>query len=160
MSGSTLQTEFEFTLPQGYADQDGTLHTDGRMRLATAADEILPLKDPRVKSNEAYLTVILLSRVVTRLGTIDDVTPHVIENLFVSDLAYLQDLYGRVNERGADVIDAVCPACDEQFEVEVSPDAGTGADAFESPLVGDGEGPPGNLDSALDPDPNLDPGLE
>lgn len=124
MSGSTLQTEFEFRLPQGYVDDEGTLHTDGVMRLATAADEILPLKDPRVRSNESYLTVILLSRVVTRLGTLDDVTPHVIENLFVSDLAYLQDLYGRVNERGADVVDAVCPACDERFEVEASPGRG------------------------------------
>jgi hypothetical protein len=127
MSGSTLQTEFEFTLPQGYVDDEGTLHTDGVMRLATAADEILPLKDPRVRSNESYLTVILLSRVVTRLGTLDDVTPHVVENLFVSDLAYLQDLYGRVNERGADVVDAVCPSCEERFEVEVGPAPGRGA---------------------------------
>lgn len=89
------------------------------MRLATAADEILPLKDPRVKSNSSYLTVILLSRVVTKLGGVEDVTPHVIENLFVSDLAYLQDLYSRVNERGADVVPTTCPDCGEEFEVEV-----------------------------------------
>lgn len=114
-----LQTEFEFTLPQGYADDDGSLHKDGVMRLATAADEILPLKDPRVRSNSAYLTIILLSRVVTKLGTIDNVSPHVIENLFVSDLAYLQDLYERVNERGADAVGTVCPDCGEEFEVEV-----------------------------------------
>lgn len=119
MSGHTLQTEFEFTLPQGYADDDGTLHREGVMRLATAADEILPLKDPRVKSNSSYLTVILLARVVTKLGGVDDVTPHVIENLFVSDLAYLQDLYSRVNERGADVVSTTCPDCGEEFEVEV-----------------------------------------
>jgi hypothetical protein len=125
MSGSTLQTEFEFALPRGYADDEGTLHTEGVMRLATAADEILPLKDPRVKSNPSYLTVILLSRVVTRIGTVEDVTPHVVENLFVSDLAYLQELYERVNGREADVVDAVCPECGERFEVEV--EVGTGA---------------------------------
>lgn len=121
MSGSTLQTEFEFTLPKGYVDDDGDRHTDGRMRLATAADEIKPLKDPRVQSNSSYLTVILLSRVVTQLGTLEEVTPHVVENLYVSDLAYLQDLYERINERGADVVDAVCPECGEQFEVDASP---------------------------------------
>jgi hypothetical protein len=122
MSGA-LQTEFEFSLPNGYVDDEGTLHRDGVMRLATAADEILPLKDPRVRSNESYLTVILLSRVVTRLGGLDDVTPHVVEGLFVSDLSYLQDLYARVNTRGADVVDAVCPACGEDHEVAVG---GTG----------------------------------
>lgn len=118
MSGDVLQTEFEFTLPQGYVDDEGTRHQDGVMRLATAADEIKPLKDPRVRSNESYLTVILLSRVVTRLGSVESVSPHVIENLYVADLAYLQDLYERVNQRGADVVDAVCPACNEQFVVE------------------------------------------
>lgn len=127
MSGDALQTEFEFTLPQGYADDDGTLHNEGVMRLATAADEILPLKDPRVKSNASYLTVILLSRVVTKLGDVDEVTPHVIENLFVSDLTYLQDLYTRVNEQGADAVDTACPECGEEFSVEV----GTGA-SFDS----------------------------
>lgn len=133
MSGSTLQTEFEFTLPNGYADSDGTLHREGVMRLATAADEILPLKDPRVRSNSAYLTVILLARVVTKLGTLDDIDPHVIENLFVADLAYLQDLYERVNERGANSVDTVCPECGEEFEVEVE----TGASL--TPLVADEE---------------------
>ena len=121
MSGSPLQTEFEFTLPQGYADDEGDLHREGVMRLATAADEIKPLKDPRVRSNSSYLTVILLSRVVTRIGTVDEVTPRVIENLFVSDLAYLQDLYERVNERGSDVVDTTCPECGEEFEVAVEP---------------------------------------
>ena len=120
MSGSVLQTEFEFTLPQGYVDDTGTRHRDGVMRLATAADEIKPLKDPRVRSNESYLTVILLSRVVTQLGTIESVSPHTIENLYVADLAYLQNLYERVNQRGADVIDTVCPSCGEQFSVEHS----------------------------------------
>ena len=92
-----FQTEHEFTLPMGYLDADGTLHRDGVMRLATAADEILPLKDPRVQKNPAYLTVILLSRVVTRLGGVDPVTPNVIEGLFAADLAYLQDLYNEIN---------------------------------------------------------------
>jgi hypothetical protein len=92
-----LQTEYEFTLPLGYVDQDGELHRDGTMRLATAADEILPLKDPRVRSNEAYLIVILLSRVIERLGSLPQVTPKVVEGLFAADLAYLQDLYNRIN---------------------------------------------------------------
>jgi hypothetical protein len=129
MSGKALQTEFPFTLRQGYVDDDGTMHAEGTMRLATAGDEIQPLRDPRVKANASYLTVILLSRVVTSLGTLEDVTPHVVENLFVSDLAYLQDLYERVNTRGADAVDAVCPECDEQFEVAL------GQDAAEMPTV-------------------------
>lgn len=129
MSGSALQTEFEFTLPQGYADDDGMLHQEGTMRLATAADEIKPLNDPRVKANPSYLTVILLSRVVTRLGTLEDVTPPVIEDLFVSDLAYLQDLYERINARGADTVDAACPECGEQFDVSVESSAGVAVEA-------------------------------
>lgn len=120
MSDAVLQTEFEFVLPHGYPDQDGTLHREGVMRLATAADEIKPLQDPRVKANSSYLSVILLSRVVTGLGDLTEVTPDVIENLFVSDLAYLQNLYERVNQRGADVVDAHCPECGERFEVTVS----------------------------------------
>jgi hypothetical protein len=117
MSGDTLQTTFEFTLPQGYVDDEGTHHREGRMRLATAADELKPLTDPRVQSNGSYLTVILLSRVVTDLGDVGEVTPGTIENLFVSDLAYLQDMYERVNERGANVVDVTCPDCESQFEV-------------------------------------------
>ena len=93
----TLQTEYDFTLPKGYIDRHGTLHRDGRMRLATAADEIMPLRDPRVKANPAYLTVIVLSRVVTRLGTLEELSPPVIEGMFVQDLEYLQQLYRRIN---------------------------------------------------------------
>jgi hypothetical protein len=93
----TLQTEYEFTLPKGYVDSQGNLHRDGRMRLATAADEILPLRDPRVKSNPAYLTVIVLSRVVTQLGTLGELNPNIVEGLFVEDLAHLQQLYRRIN---------------------------------------------------------------
>jgi hypothetical protein len=92
-----IQTEYDFTLPIGYPDESGTLHRDGTMRLATAADEILPLKDPRVQANEAYLIVILLSRVVVRLGGVIQITPKVIENLYAADLGYLQDLYNRIN---------------------------------------------------------------
>ena len=93
----TLQTEHEFTLPKGYVDDEGTLHKEGRMRLATAADEIKPLKDPRVQSNSSYLTIVLLSRVVTELGDLETVDPDVIEALFVTDLEYLQELYERIN---------------------------------------------------------------
>ncbi len=92
-----LQTEYEFTLPKGFIDEEGTLHKKGVMRLATAADEILPQKDPRVQSNPAYLTLILLSRVVTKLGSLNDVNPSIIEGLFLEDLTYLQALYQRIN---------------------------------------------------------------
>ena len=116
----TFQTEFEFSLPQGYVDEDGNLHKDGTMRLATAADEILPLKDPRVQSNPAYLSVILLSRVITKMGSLNSINPRNIENLFIADMSYLQDLYQRINENGSDVIKTVCPKCEHTFEVEVS----------------------------------------
>ena len=92
-----FQTEIEFELPKGYVDETGTLHRQGTMRLATAADEILPLRDPRVQQNEAYLAVIVLSRVVTRLGSLAEVHAGVIENLYASDLAYLQRLYEKFN---------------------------------------------------------------
>ena len=104
-----FQTEFEFTLPCGFLDAEGTLHREGVMRRATAADEILPLKDPRVQGNEAYLVIILLSRVVTRLGSIAAINPKVIESLFATDLAFLQDLYNRVNQLEADP--GVCVHC-------------------------------------------------
>ncbi|MET0580755.1 MAG: hypothetical protein ABWX88_09295 [Pseudoxanthomonas sp.] len=92
-----FRTEIEFELPKGYVDGNGTLHRQGVMRLATAADEILPLRDPRVAQNEAYLTCIVLARVITRLGSLPDIHTGVIEGLYVSDLSYLQDLYARFN---------------------------------------------------------------
>lgn len=95
-----FQTEIEFTLPKGYLDGDGVLHKEGTMRLATAADEILPLKDPRVKQNPAYLAVIVLSRVINRLGALSDVNTKVVEGLFASDLNYLQALYESLNGDG------------------------------------------------------------
>src|SRR5512142_2078587 len=95
-----LQTEFEFTLPKGYVSPDGTLHRKGRMRLATAIDEIAPLRDPRVKANQAYLVIILLARVITQLGNMEVIDTGVVENLFSADLAYLQDFYRKINEVG------------------------------------------------------------
>jgi len=112
-----FQTEVEFTLPCGYQDEDGMLHREGVMRRATAADEIWPLKDPRVQKNPAYLIVILLSRVVTRLGSLTQINPKVIENLYATDLAYLQDLYNGLNQLQPGVIDATCPQCEHAFEV-------------------------------------------
>jgi hypothetical protein len=115
----TLQTEFPFTLPRGFLDAEGNLHREGVMRLATAYDEIAPMKDPRVQANPGYLVVILLSRVVTRLGTLDHLNPKVIEGLFAGDLAYLQDLYRRLNEHGHNRVSVGCPHCEGEFEVEI-----------------------------------------
>jgi hypothetical protein len=117
---TTLQTEFEFTLPRGYVDKDGNLHREGLMRLANAKDEILPLQDPRVQRNQAYLIVILLSRVVTRLGDLREVNPAVIESLFASDLDYLQEFYNQINRSGRAVRQVSCPDCEHRFEVELS----------------------------------------
>jgi hypothetical protein len=109
-----VQIEHEFTLPFGFLGDDGTLHRDGTMRLATAADEILPLQDPRVQRNPAYLTVILLSRVVIQLGGVAAVTPRTIETLFAADLAFLQDLYNRINEVEETAEPGHCPSCGEE----------------------------------------------
>jgi hypothetical protein len=119
-----FQTEYEFTLPLGYVDSDGDLHREGIMRLATAADEILPLKDPRVQSNQAYLVVILLSRVITRLGSVGQINPKVIEGLFAADLAFLQELYNRMNRNGSTSRPATCPKCEHAFEVELTSPGG------------------------------------
>ena len=104
-----FQTEHEFTLPFGYVDEDGNLHRDGVMRLATAADEILPLKDPRVQANQAYLVVILLSRVMTRLGSVSQITPRLVEALDAADFTYLQALYNRINRDDKAGLPAICP---------------------------------------------------
>jgi hypothetical protein len=114
-----LQTEFEFTLPQGYVDEEGNVHREGTMRLSTAIDEIAPMRDPRVKVNEAYLTIILLSRVITRLGTLSHINPRVIENLFSADFGYLQDFYRQINEHGQTAVEIVCPECQNRFEWEI-----------------------------------------
>ena len=115
---TTFQAEVDFTLPQGYLDASGTVHRDGRMRLATARDELAPLVDPRVARNRAYLVVLLLSRVVTRLGSVPEVTPEVVEGLYATDFSYLQRLYRRLN---LDPLEAkpTCPHCGEPLPPEV-----------------------------------------
>jgi hypothetical protein len=115
-----LQTEFEFTLPQGYVDSAGNLHREGKMRLANAMDEIAPLRDPRVRENQAYLVIILLSRVITSLGTLPQVTPGEIEKLFTGDVAFLQRLYRQVNEQGTTLVPVTCPECSTPIDVDIS----------------------------------------
>ena len=119
-SASGLQTEYPFVLPRGFVDDAGRLHRDGVMRLATARDEILPLRDPRVRENEAYLSVVLLSRVLVRLGTITDVHAGIVERLFAADLAFLQDLYRRINQEGHTRAAVQCPDCRHDFTVDLS----------------------------------------
>lgn len=113
-----LQTEFEFTLPRGYVDDEGNVHKQGIMRLATAMDEIAPMRDARVQANQAYLVIILLARVVTKLGDLRDINTHIVEHLFSADLAYLQDFYRQINETGTSLIEVACPNCDHRFEVD------------------------------------------
>jgi hypothetical protein len=121
-SSDALRTEFAFELPRGYVDDSGTVHRRGTMRLATARDEIMPLRDPRVRDNDAYLTVLLLSRVLTELGTVSEVTPGVVESLYASDLAFLQDLYRRINQEGHTRAAVTCPQCEHEFAVDVAGD--------------------------------------
>ena len=115
-----FQTEFTFTLPRGYIDDTGMIHREGTMRLANAADEILPLKDPRVQQNPGYLTIILLARVITRLGSLPAVDTRVVENLFTMDLAYLQDLYQRINAMDVPTYKGICPHCGKEIEIPVN----------------------------------------
>jgi len=115
-----LQTEFDFTLPQGYVDDSGTLHREGKMRLATAMDEMLPLRDSRVKESSEYLIILILSRVVVSLGTLTEVDEKVIEKLFVADLTYLQELYNRVNQAEQLVFEGACPECGKKVTVPVN----------------------------------------
>lgn len=115
-----FQTEYSFVLPRGYLDKSGILHKEGTMRLANAGDEILPLKDPRVQQNPGYLTVILLARVITSLGSLPSVDTRVIENLYTIDLAYLQDLYQKINTMDTPSYKAVCPHCGEEMDVPIN----------------------------------------
>ena len=115
-----LRTEFPFVLPRGYVDDGGAVHREGVMRLATARDEILPQRDPRVRENEAYLTVILLSRVITRLGGLTRIDPGIVEGMFASDLAFLQDLYRRINAEGHTRAEVICPTCHHEFTVDLA----------------------------------------
>ena len=116
-----LQTEFAFSLPKGYVDPDGNLYKEGVMRLANAADVILPQKDARVQQNPAYLVIILLSRVIIKLGELTHITPATIEGLFSSDLDYLQEFYQRINDNGTTAVKTTCPKCTYQYEMELTP---------------------------------------
>ena len=115
-----LRTEFDFELPRGYVERDGSVHKSGVMRLATARDELVPLHDDRVRENEAYLTVVLLARVITRLGSIEDIHAGIVENMFASDVAFLQDLYRRINQEGHTRAGVTCPSCSHEFAVDVA----------------------------------------
>lgn len=117
----TIATEFTFVLPQGYIDSQGRLHREGRMRLATALDEIEPGNDPRVQANQLYLPILLLSRVITQLGVLPHITPQVIEGLFAVDLAYLEDLYQRLNSPQPVVASTICPYCNNAIQLQVAP---------------------------------------
>ena len=113
-------TEFPFTLPHGLVDPEGTVHREGAMRLATAFDEIEPLKDPRVRANPGYLVIILLTRVIIRLGALEQLNTHAVERLYAADLAFLQDFYQRINQNGHSRVQVTCPHCDGEFEVETA----------------------------------------
>ncbi len=115
-----FQTEFQFVLPKGYVDEEGILHKEGTMRLANAADEIYPLRDMMVQQNPAYLTIALLARVITRLGTLEKINNRTIENLFTADLEYLQDFYERINAMDFPVYKGVCPHCGKEVEIPVN----------------------------------------
>jgi len=115
------QTEFDFTLPRGYVDSKGQVWKRGCMRLATAMDEINTMDDPRVQANPAYLPVLLLARVLCRLGNLNEVTPRMIENMFASDLSYLEDLYIRLNSVETVMVGAVCPQCSSRFRLQIAP---------------------------------------
>ncbi|WP_443073882.1 hypothetical protein [Streptomyces sp. NBC_01478] len=117
---AALRTEFSFELPRGYVDESGTRHRAGTMRLSTARDELVPLRDIRVQENPAYLSVVLLGRVITRLGTLPSVHDGVVENMFASDLAFLQDFYRQINAEGHTRAAVSCPHCSEPFEVELA----------------------------------------
>jgi hypothetical protein len=115
-----LRTEFDFDLPRGYLHSDGTLHRHGRMRLATARDELRPQIDVRVRENPGYLSVVLLSQVITKLGSITDVHPGVVEQMYATDIAFLQDFYHRINSEGHTRAGVECPTCGTSFEVDIA----------------------------------------
>ncbi len=120
--GNTLQTEFDFVLPRGYLDGSGVLHRAGTMRIARARDEIYPQSDQRVRDNPSYLTVLLLTKTITKLGSLPEVDTFVVESLFASDLAFLQDLYRRINQEGHSQAAVSCPHCDTEFTVDIAGD--------------------------------------
>ena len=115
-----MQTEVPFTLPQGYVDANGSVHREGRMRLATARDEIEPLGDAAVRHNQAYLSVLLVARTITRLGDVTEITPALVEGLYAGDFDHLQRLYERINSNGDSVGVVTCPNCAHDFEVDMT----------------------------------------
>jgi hypothetical protein len=116
---ATLQTSFDFVLPRGYVDGNGVIHREGKMRLATARDELMPLLDPKVREHEAFMSLVLLARVVTQLGTLTTIDDQVIGGLWATDLSFLQDLYRRINTEGTTVAEVSCPNCGETVLVDV-----------------------------------------
>lgn len=136
-----FKTEFHFRLPRGYVDPGtGKVHRDGIMRLATARDEIVPLQDYRVQANRAYLVIVLLSRVITRLGDMESISVDVIENLFSTDLAYLQEFYRKINEEGAPRLHVGCPGCGTEFDIDLITGNIIGADDEEGGAGRSGQG--------------------
>ena len=115
-----MQTEVEFTLPRGYVDAGGAVHREGRMRLATARDEIEPLREVEVRQNQAYLSILLLARTITRIGNVTEITPELVEGLFAADFDHLQRLYERINSDGEAVGVVSCPSCAHEFEVDMT----------------------------------------
>lgn len=115
-----FETEYSFVLPRGYVDGDGVLHKEGIMRLANAADEILPMKDPRVQQNPGYLSIILLARVIVKLGTLQMIDTRVIEGIYTADLAYLQDFYQRINGIETPEYKGICPSCGKEISVPIN----------------------------------------
>ncbi|MBK9070918.1 MAG: phage tail assembly protein [Myxococcales bacterium] len=141
MATERIKTEFAFRLPRGYVDAEGNVHRDGVMRLATARDEIIPLQDYRVQNNRAYLVIVLLSRVISKLGKLDIITIEVVENLFSTDLAYLQEFYRKINEEaGAPKHHIACTACGHELDVDMVSGLVLGAGSAEG---GSGQSGPG-----------------
>ncbi|MCP4894059.1 MAG: hypothetical protein VW906_08685 [Actinomycetota bacterium] len=117
-----FQTTFDFVLPRGYVDADGRVHREGTMRLATARDELVPLLDPKVRENDAFLSLVLLARVVTKLGDVPTIDDQVMGGLWATDLAFLQDLYRQINSEGHTLIEVTCPSCSTDFAVDMAGD--------------------------------------
>lgn len=115
-----METVYDFTLPKGYLDSAGILHRKGKMRLATAGDEISATRDPRVLSNPSYLTIVILGKVVTELEGVEMVTANLIERLFTADLAFLQDMYQRINDIEPPMMETVCPECGKVYQVPLN----------------------------------------
>ena len=117
-----FQTTFDFVLPRGYVDADGRVHREGTMRLATARDELVPLLDPKVRENDAFLSLVLLAPVVTKLGDVPTIDDQVMGGLWATDLAFLQDLYRQINSEGHTLIEVTCPSCSTDFAVDMAGD--------------------------------------